>query len=292
MLNRRSFFRRSAVLLAAAQADSLLRRAWAFKVLPVGIGMYAVEAEWNKDEPGTLRALAQMGYQAVEFWAPYLQWTTQRAKDLRKVLDDVGMHCFSTHNDGTTFSAEGLPKAIELNHILGSKSIVVSGNNMTAEWTGGSKITTIDGWKKVADRLTSFSAKLQSAGIQVGYHNHPIEFTAIDGKYPMDVLAANTPKEVMLQLCVGACVGPHADPVAFVKANPGRIRHIHCKDWSPEKQYTVLFGEGISPWPQVFAACESVGGAEFYLIEQLGGGSLRTLETARANMANWKKARA
>ena len=117
----------------------------------------------------------------------------------------------------------------------------------------------LDGWKKLAGYLTSISEKLKPAGLRAGYHNHPIEFTPIDGKRPIDVIAANTPKEVMLQLCVGACVGANADPVAFIKANPGRVRHIHSKDWAPGPGYNVAFGEGVSPWPQIFAAAESVG---------------------------------
>ena len=55
-------------------------------------------------------------------------------------------------------------------------------------------------------------------------------------------------------------------------ANPGRIRSIHCKDWSPEsgKGYTVLFGEGTADWKNIFAAAESTGGVEYYLVEQEG----------------------
>jgi sugar phosphate isomerase/epimerase len=293
ILNRRNFFSQSAALVAAANAGSLLRTASAAPSKPVGIGMYAVEEEWNEDPQGTLRALSKMGYQIVEFWGPYLNWTTAQAKDIRKTLDDFGLRCSSTHNDGTSFTAEGLAKAIEFNHIIGSKDLVVSGNNM-GDLGGGASAGRVpgglDGWKRVADRLISFSNKLEPAGLHIGYHNHPNEFTPMDGKLPMQVIAANTPKEVMLQLCVGACVGAHADPVKFIKANPGRIRHIHCKDWSPDKGYEALFGEGVTRWPEVFAAAESVGGLEFYIVEQLGGKTIRTLETARRNITNWKKA--
>jgi sugar phosphate isomerase/epimerase len=296
MLNRRSFLRRSSALLATAQAGPLLRTARATGSAPVGLGLYAVEAEWNKDQRGTLSALAKMGYQVVELWAPYMDWSAQHAKEIRKLMDGLGMRCHSTHNNGPSFTAEGLPKAIELNHIIGSRDLIVSGNGMGEAMgqagVSAGKIETIVGWKKVADQLRAVSKKLQPTGLRIGYHNHPAEFLPIDGQLPMDVIAANTPKEVMLQLCVGACVGSHADPVKFIKANPGRIRHIHCKDWSPEKNYGVLFGEGVSPWPQVFAAAESVGGLEFYLIEQLGGADLRTLKTAQSNMANWKRIRA
>jgi sugar phosphate isomerase/epimerase len=58
--------------------------------------------------------------------------------------------------------------------------------------------------------------------------------------------------------------------VAWIRANPGRIRSLHLKDWSPAKGYRVLFGQGVAPWKKIFAAAESVGGVEYYLIEQEG----------------------
>ncbi|MBV9885037.1 MAG: sugar phosphate isomerase/epimerase, partial [Acidobacteria bacterium] len=72
------------------------------------------------------------------------------------------------------------------------------------------------------------------------------------------------------------------DPVAWIKANPGRIRSIHCKDWSPDaaKGYKVLFGEGEADWKAIFAAAEHGGGVEYYLIEQEGS-RLSELDTAR-----------
>jgi sugar phosphate isomerase/epimerase len=86
-----------------------------------------------------------------------------------------------------------------------------------------------------------------------------------------------------------------ADPVAWIKANPGRIRSVHLKDWTPgkhedEKGYRVLFGEGVSPWAGIIAAVESVGGVEFYLMEQEGS-RYPEFETAQRCLATWKKFR-
>lgn len=293
MLNRRSFFRSGSALLAAAQANFTLRTAAAATAVPVGLSLYAVEAEFTKDPRSALQAVAQMGYKVVEFWAPYMNWTAAQARDTRRLMDDLGIHCYSTHNYGASFTAEGLPKAIELNRIIGSRDIVMSGNHLEGPGAVDGKVTTLDGWKKMSDFLASISARLKSEGLRAGYHNHPVEFTPIDGKRPIDVITANTPKDVVLQLCVGACVGAHADPVAFIKSNPGRIRHIHCKDYSPQpdKGYAVLLGEGVSPWPQLFAAAESVGGVEFYLLENLGSSDFRSLANARRSIANWKRMR-
>jgi sugar phosphate isomerase/epimerase len=262
-------------------AASLTTLAAAAKHVPVGLEMYSVRDELAKDPTATVRAVAKMGYEVVEFFAPYFNWTPAQAKDMRKLMDDLGIRCNSTHNNGPSFTADGVPKAIELNKILGSQYVVMA---------SAGRVVGLDGWKKVADQLSDISEKLKPAGLRTGYHNHEPEFAALDGKRPMDVLAANTPKEVMLQLDVGTCVEAGSDPVAWINANPGRIRCIHCKDWAPgpDKGYRVLFGEGDSPWPRIFEAAESQGGVEYYLIEQEGS-RFPPLETAERCLANWKK---
>ena len=254
------------------------------KNLPVGLELFSVRDELAKDDVGTVRAVAKMGYQVVEFFAPYFDWTTAHAKEMRKLMDDLGIRCLSTHNNAQNYTAEGLPKAVELNQILGSRYVVLA---------SAPRVTGLDGWKKVAGQLTEFSEKLKPAGLRTGYHNHQAEFMPVEGKRPMEVLAANTPAEVMLQLDVGTCVEAGSDPVAWIKANPGRIRSIHCKDWAPgpDKGYRVLFGEGDSPWKAIFQAAESVGGVEYYLIEQEGS-RFPPMETAQRCIDAWKKMKA
>jgi len=97
----------------------------------------------------------------------------------------------------------------------------------------------------------------------------------------MEILASATKPSIMLQLDVGTCLEAGADPVAWIRANPGRIRSIHCKDWSPDPNvgYKTLFGEGKADWKGIFQAAESVGGVEYYLIEQEGS-RFPAMETA------------
>jgi sugar phosphate isomerase/epimerase len=247
---------------------------------PVGLELYSVRGELKKDLMGTVRAVSKMGYDGVEFFGPYADWTTAYAKDVRKLLDEVNLRCLSTHTGAKTI-AEQLDHAIELNTILGSKNIVMS---------SAGKVTGIDGWKEVAERLNKAAEKMKPAKLKAGFHNHASEFKAIDGKLPMEVLAANTGKDVMLQLDVGTCIEAGQDPVAWINKNPGRIRSMHCKDWSPDagKGYQVLFGEGVSPWKKLFAAAEKTGGIEYYLIEQEGS-RFSELETAQKCVQEFKK---
>ncbi len=273
MLSRRTF--------TAASAAALLRGAT--RPVPVGLELYSVRDELSKDLIGTVRAVAKMGYQVVEFYAPYYQWTPAYAKDVRKLLDDLGIECRSTHNNMESF--QGLDKAIELNQTIGSKSIIMASPG---------RVTGLDGWKKVADQLSGVQEKLKPLGMRTGYHNHQIEFREVAGKLPMEILAAGTPDGVVLQFDVGTCVEAGHDPVAWIRANPGRIRSIHCKDWGAggqDRGYRVLLGEGDSPWTKIFEAAEGVGGVEYYLIEQEGS-RFPSIETAQRCIETWKKMRA
>jgi sugar phosphate isomerase/epimerase len=214
-----------------------------------------------------------MGYQCVEFYAPYFDWTESQTKDMRKLLDDLGIRCYSTHNDSSYLGAEKISRARDLNLILGCKYVVMASSH---EKSG------LDGWKTVADSLNVAAEKLEPSGLQAGYHNHQAEFTPEGGVRPIEILAKNTKASVILQLDVGTCIEAGSDPVAWIRANPGRIRSLHLKEWSPEqgKGYSVLFGEGVAKWKAIFEAAEAVGGVEYYLIEQEGS-RFPELETAK-----------
>jgi sugar phosphate isomerase/epimerase len=270
-LSRRSFLAMSAALPWALRgvASGLA----ASGSIPVGLELYSVRDALKQDPEGTVRAVAQMGYQVVEFYAPYFEWTDAQAKQMRKVLDDLGVRCYSTHNNADYFLPKNINRARDLNLILGCKYVVLA-------WSDPK--TGPDGWKAIADQLNSAAETLEPAGLKPGYHNHQAEFTGAVGQRPIDLLAKNTKPTVMLQLDVGTCVEAGSDPVAWIRANPGRIRSIHCKDWSPDasKGYKVLLGEGVADWKGIFQAAESVGGIEYYLIEQEGS-RFSELETAR-----------
>jgi sugar phosphate isomerase/epimerase len=281
MVNAGRSISRRQFLTTAAIAPLTLRGTATPKIVPVGLEMYSVRDELARDLPGTLTAVAGMGYQVVEFYAPYFQWTNAQAKQIRKQMNDLGLACKSTHNGEESFTADGLKRAVELNRILGSRYIVMAGS---------APIASLAGWKALCDRIDGLVAVLTPLDMSLGFHNHETEWAPIEGHRPMDVLAAHTPKDFMLQFDVGSCMAARQDPVAWIKANPGRIRSIHCKDWArwPWGGYRVLFGDGDSPWASIFDAAESVGGVEFYLIEQEGS-RYTPFETARRCMTNWKR---
>src|SRR5271166_244584 len=179
--SRRSFLAMSAALPWALRgvASGLS----ASSSIPVGLELYSVRDELKKDPDGTLRAVGQMGYQAVEFYAPYFEWTEAQAKQTRKLLDDLGLRCYSTHNDENFFDVKHIDHARDLNLILDCKYMVLAFSDANSD---------LDGWKALADRLNAAADKLEPAGLKVGYHNHDAEWKPVGGKRPMEVLAGQT----------------------------------------------------------------------------------------------------
>ena len=271
-ISRRAF-------LGTMAAGPLAAAARHSKQIPLGLELYSVRNELKKDLIGTVRGVAKMGYQCVEFYAPYYDWTTDYARQVSAELDELGIHCYSTHNGLKSFTPEGLGKAIELNKIIGTRYIVLAHPG---------EVNNLGGYKVVAETLNKANETMKGQGLHAGYHNHDAEWKPVDGQKPMEVLAATLDKSIMLQLDVGTCLAAGSDPLAWINRNPGRIRSMHVKDWSPQKGYKVLTGEGIAPWKKIFAAAETTGGIEYYLIEQEGS-DYSELETVQRCLAAFRK---
>src|SRR5258708_36833396 len=121
-LSRRSFLSFSAMLPWAVSAR-------AAKSIPLGLELYSVREVLKKDPEATVHAVAQMGYQGVEFYAPYFEWSESQTKQMRKLLDDLGIRCFSTHNYSSYLSPEKIGRARHMDLILCSKYIVMSSSD-------------------------------------------------------------------------------------------------------------------------------------------------------------------
>ncbi len=249
------------------------------KNLPIGLEMYSVRDALKKDVMGTVDGVAKLGYECVEFYAPYFAWTSDYARQVRAELDKVGLKCYSTHNGMASFQDAGLEKAMELNSILGARYIILASPG---------RVASIDDWKGVAKKLNAANEIMAAHGFHAGYHNHDMEWKPVEGQKPLEVLAANTDKSVVMQFDVGPCVELGNDPVAWIEKNPGRIKSLHVKDWGPGKGFQVLLGEGIAPWKKIFAAAEQTGGVEYYLIEQEGS-EFSEMETAAKCLASFRK---
>jgi sugar phosphate isomerase/epimerase len=221
-----------------------------------------------------------MGYEVVEFYSSYMAWSPATTREIRALLDDLGIACRSTHNRVTSFTREGLTKAIELNQILGSSTMVLA---------SAPHVSSREEWKALGSQMTAVMETVRPLGMTCGFHNHQMEWRGAVGERPMDLLAASTPGDFVLQLDVGTAVEAGQDPVAWINAHQGRIKSVHCKDWSAGCGYEVAFGAGDVSWKDVCRASESSGGTEYFLIEQEVAGNGGELVMVRTCLDNWKR---
>jgi sugar phosphate isomerase/epimerase len=246
--------RRFAGVAAATAAFGLMPRLQGKGRIPVGLQLYSIREDCQKDLPGCLAAVAKMGYDGVEFAGYY----GRSADELRKMLGDLNLKPFSTHINIKTLTGDELEKTIEFNLALGNSRLTVP--SLPAA-------KSIDEWLGHARQFNEIAEKLKPHKMRVGFHNHARELDLLEGQRPWDVFAANTSAEVTLQMDLAHFPEHKLDPVAYVKRDAGRVRMMHCKDWPPDDRY-VLLGDGVMNWKPLFQAAETVGGIECYIVEQ------------------------
>jgi sugar phosphate isomerase/epimerase len=246
---------------AAALCATGVRPAFSFaeepaKKIPIGLQLYSIRDITAKDMAGSLENVAKMGYQGVEF-AGYFG---KKAKDLRKMLDQNGLKCCGSHTGIEMLLGDSDLKAtIEYNQVLGNKFIIVP-------WLPTSITGSISAIIRSAKQLTEIADKAQESGIRVGYHSHAHDFKPVADRIPWEVLFSNAGPNVVMQIDTGNCMDGGGDPVAEIKKFPHRTATIHLKEHGGPKH--AVIGEGDMPWKEVFAACETVGGTEWYIAEQ------------------------
>ncbi len=250
-IDRRRFLQRAAWGTAGLALGARAVQAAAAGKIPVGLQLYSVREQCAKDLPGTLAAVAKIGYQNVEFAG----YHGRSAKDLRKLLDDNGLKCCGTHTPLETILPDKLAETIEFNGTIGNKFLIVPWmeNKSRQAWLDKAKL-----FNEVAD-------KVKPHGLAVGYHAHAHDFEKFEGETAWDLFFGNTKPEVIMQLDTSNCRDGGADPVVVLKKYPGRARSIHIKasGGGPE----AVFGEDKVDWPAVFAWCESQGGTQVYMVE-------------------------
>ena len=224
--------------------------------IPIALQLYSVRHDCERDLPGTLKAVAEMGYEGVDF-AGYYGYD---APTIRAMLDDLGLKVAGCHTGLDTLLGDALPKTVEFNRILGNKFLIVPG---LPEPYRNSRAA----WRKTADVFNEIAARLAPEGMFTGYHNHYIEFTPMDGELPWDTFFGNTVPEVVMQIDLGNALHGGADPVAFLKRYPGRARTVHLKEYSATNDKAII-GEGDVDWEAVFQVCEADGVTEWYIVEQ------------------------
>ncbi len=224
--------------------------------IPIALQLYSVRKDCERDLPGTLKAVAEMGYEGVEFAGFY----GRSARELRTMLDDLGLQVAGAHILLDMLLGDQLAATVEFHRELGNRFLIVP-------WIPEERRNSRQAWLDTAQTFNEIAERLAPEGMYVGYHNHHVEFTPIDGELPWDIFFGNTRQEVVMQLDLGNAMRGGGDPIPFLECYPGRALTIHLKEYSASDPKAII-GEGDVQWEKVFELCESVGGTQWYIVEQ------------------------
>jgi sugar phosphate isomerase/epimerase len=258
--------------LSVGLAVAPLAQAASGKKIPVGLQLYSVRDQCKNDLPGTVAAVAKIGYQGVEFAG----YHGRSARELRKLLDDNGLVACGTHTPYESVLGDKLKATVEFNHIIGNKYLIVPWMNETQ-----SKQV----WLDRAKLFNDLADQVKADGMWVGYHAHAHDFKQIEGVSAWDLFFGTTKPEVIMQLDTSNCCDGGADPVAVLKKYPGRARSIHIKAHGGGPD--AVIGEDKVNWTEVFAFCEGKGKTQWYVLEHESGKD--PLEAVRRSFEALKK---
>ena len=265
------------------------------KKFGVGIQLYGVRNAMEADFEGTLKAVADMGYEYVEF-AGYYGHT---AEEIKELLDKYGLKCISVHQ-GLDFYDEKPDEAAEFLKTFGAKYSVIP-------WYGKEKLAGSPEWEASAARFKRVAEVLAAHGMKLGYHNHDFEFEKYEGKYLHDYIFEAVGTDLIdpeLDTCWVHYAG--INPADKIREFSGRVEIVHLKDFVCRElgggpAYDLIdnsgkglgnkskedngfqfrpLGMGRQNFAEILEACEEAG-TEVVIVEQDQTYDIPELEAAR-----------
>ena len=267
VISRREFLKSAANQAAVAgflSACALELRANPLGI-PIGCQTWPVRAMIAKDFPGTIKQLAEAGFQAIELCSPvgyadsgFAGLAKYTGAELRRILADAGVTCVSSH-----FSIKELRENQE-GRIAWAKDVGLT--QMIVPSLDGPRKPTMDDVKRAADEYNRIAERSAKAGIQQGLHNEEFELSMLDGKRTYDLLLdLLDPTLVKFQFQVST-ISRGYDPAEYFMKYAGRFFSMHVQGWSAEAKKIMPVGQDTLDWKKIFTAAKT-GGIKNYFVE-------------------------
>lgn len=220
----------------------------------IGLQLYTVRDEAEKDFLGTLEKVAEMGYKCVEFAGFY----NTPARELKKVLDRFSLIPVASH-EGVELLKDNLDHVIEYNKEIGTGAII-------CPWA---KIGSYDDIAEIAELMNTIAPKIKKAGMKVGYHNHSDEFKIFNGEYGLDLLMKLTEKSgVFPEIDAFWVEYSGVDAVSYISKYKNRCEMIHLKDMKQRgSAESAEIGNGILDIKGLIKNSLEFG-VKYFLVEQ------------------------
>ncbi len=229
--------------------------------IPIGLQLFSVRGECEKDLPAALKAVADCGYAGAEPWGydgSSLEWKGHHCRDIRRLYDDNGLACCGIHLSTGALLGDNLSRTIEFNRTLGNPFLIVAMDKQ--------RMSSVEGINELAGILNDAAENLRVEQMFTGYHAHGFDFATVGGRIAWDLLFENTRPEVIMQMDIGNCAGGGGDPLGTLLRFPQRARSVHLKDYGGPEDSVI--GEGQADWPEIFRVCETMQNTEWYVVEE------------------------
>ncbi|MFC4809118.1 sugar phosphate isomerase/epimerase family protein [Paenibacillus sp. GCM10023250] len=230
--------------------------------MKIGLQLYTLRDETAKDMKGTLRKVAAMGYEGVEF-AGYGDIPAEEMRDLLKELNLVP---FGSHV-GLANLENKLDEEIAYLKTIGATYVV-------CPWISPDNVAQGESfWRALIDKFAGIGERLKQEGLQFAYHNHDFEFALkIDGEFVFDAMYTKLPADLLkVEMDIGWVQYSNQDPLAYIAKYAGRLPLLHLKDFrkgEPGKQIdTVELGRGDLALNDIIAAAAKAD-VEWIVVEQ------------------------
>jgi sugar phosphate isomerase/epimerase len=253
------------------------------KKIPIALQLYTIGGDMRKDASAAMAKVAQIGFKGVEFAG----YPSQDAKVVRKMLDDNGLKCCGSHTGINALEGDSFDKTVEFAKTIGNTRIIAPSlfHNFSKNAENDKKMV-----EDTAERMNVVAGKLKPLGLRTGFHCHPGEFRKIGDSTVWDIFFTRANKDVIMQCDLGHMGTAGVDPVAYMKKYPGRASTVHVKPSARTKPGGLVGGpEDDLKWPEIFKACETFGGTEWYIVEY-DGGSMEKAEKTMDLLKKWGKA--
>ena len=219
----------------------------------IGVQLYSVRYLMEQDFAGTLQAVADAGYDEVEF-AGYFD---HRPAEVRALLEEVGLQAPASHVSIDVLRTD-LAGAIATAAAVGHRYLV-------CPWIAEEE-RTLAGYQGIAALFNEVGGACRNAGMRFGYHNHDFEFETVEGRVPMELLIEETdPELVDIELDLFWIAKGGEDPLQYFERYPGRFSLCHVKDMTADGEM-VDVGSGQIDFAAIFAQSEQAG-LKHYFVE-------------------------
>jgi sugar phosphate isomerase/epimerase len=223
-------------------------------VARVGLQLYTVREECERDLEGTLRRLGAQGYDGVELFNLH----GEEPETVRGWLDEAGLVAAGRHARLEVLEDELEPLAREL-ATLGTDRVALS-------WVDPESLDEPDA---LVQRIEAAAHAARDAGLRLGFHNHWSELRPLDGGATFLDLLRKLPADLLwLELDLGWIWHAGADPIAELERTAGRCPLVHVKDYaSREGRDDVPVGDGVVGYELVLPAALKAG-VEWLVVEE------------------------